>query len=94
MQKIYISLILLVFLSFSFLSHAQNSVMNAAIIAHPDSPSENGQPDRKLPLAQWYEKNQNIRDNFAPMNTVTVYSNGNIAIDLGPAQMMIQFPFF
>lgn len=87
----YIPLILLAFLLISQTSEAQN----AAISAKPDIPSKSRQePDRRLPLAQWDETNQNIRDHFAPMNTITVYTSSSIEINMGPAQMQIIFPFF
>lgn len=91
MSKKFISLILFVFLSIS----SQILAQEAAISAIPTAPLGNApNRDPTLPLDQWNEANQQIRDNFVPFNTYPVYENENIGINIGPAQIQIIFPFF
>ncbi len=91
MLKFFNLLILFYFLFIPTLTWAQE----AAILVKPTIPSNNAlNRDQRLPMTQWDETNQQIRDNFAPFNTIPVYENEKLGVNIGPAQVQIIFPFF
>lgn len=90
MKKAVFHLILLGFLGWAPFAFAQQFQISGK--PEEGEVTKENLPDVKLPIYQWNDSNQHIRDNVQQINTFTIFDNHNIAIDIGPGQFMVTFP--
>ncbi|MDO8527505.1 MAG: hypothetical protein Q7T03_07455 [Deltaproteobacteria bacterium] len=91
MKKASYSLILLVFITFSTSAFAQDVQISPRKNA-PTGLISDSRSFTRLPLEQWDDRNQHIKDHLNPLTTVPFYYSSNLEIEIGAA-FFVTIPF-